>query len=190
MKIKYKWILLGITVVAIVGLIVGAVLSNNAGNNISNIENTIIDKDDTFTFKIFEYVVPEGLKFSEYGAKRFKIEGNDWYAIVGIVYDEEVNVYNDTEVFQSIIVGVGYAYNIVVGDIITINDTKVVTFKDQYGKGLLCYFASDFGFDYEVEIFNKDGSYKSDALNVLMEPLLNVTYENVDNIDFYVANLE
>ena len=189
MKKYCKWILLIIILVAIVLLIISAILNKTTDNNVLNVQNTVVDMNETFKFKIFEYVVPDGLKFVDYKTKRFKIEGDGWYAIVGMFYNNNNEIYDNIEKFQSLIVKYGHDYNTTVGDVLTVNETKVITFKVGEGNGLLCYFDSNFGFAYEVKIFNNDGSYKPDALDKIMEPLMNVTYDENDSCDCYVGYL-
>ena len=185
MKIKYKWICIALITIIVIGLAIDFMIP---GDNNSNKNNTLdIDVNNhIYKFKIFEYEIPEGLKFSDYKNKRFKIEGNGWYIIVGICYDSDSIIYDDIENFQVAIKNA--ADEITISDVIMIDDTKVITF--QRSKSILAYFATDFGFDYEVEIFNNDGSYKTDALNEIIGPLLNVTYENDGSNDFYVGRFE
>ena len=188
MKTKYKWIFLTITIIVIIGLIINFAIQRNNGSNKNNASD-INDNNHIYKFKIFEYEVPEGLKFSDYKNNRFKVEGNDWYAIVGMIYDRDKKIYNDVECFQARI-------NEFIGDtiddssVMEVNDVEVFVFQKKPSKSLLCYFATDFDVDYEAEIFNQDGSYKTDALNELIEPLLNFTYENDGSNDFYIGHFE
>ncbi len=181
MKIKYKWILLGLTIIVIVGLIVSFITKRGTNDNTTNVKN---DTVKTYKFKIFEYTVPKGLTFSSHEDKRFKINGNGWHAIVGILYDQDKLLYTDADAFQET---VKKAANIVNSDVITIDDTKVITFQNESSKSLVCYFATNYSFDYKIEIFNDDGSYKTDALNEIIEPLLRVKYKNDGSNDFYAG---
>lgn len=185
MKKYCKWILLIIILVAIVLLIISAILNKTTDNNVLNVQNTVVDMNETFKFKIFEYVVPNRLKYIAYSNRRFKIEGNDWYAIVGIIYDQNKKIYDDIDKFKTTIKT--YDKTITADDVVTINDIPVVTFQKEKTKSLLCYFATPYDIDYEVEIFNRDGSYKTDALDKTMESLMNATYDDVTSFDSYVG---
>ena len=179
MKKKYKWILLALTVIAIVGLVISLVLNKNNNSNTINIDES---GNEIYKFKMFEYTVPDGLKFSDYDTKHFKIEGNGWYALVGMWYDKTQVLNGDVSAFQKII---SEQHNGVSGKIITVDGVDVVAFAAKQPQAVLCYFATDFNIDYEVLIFNDDGSYKTDALNELIEPLLNVTYKENDSEEFF-----
>ena len=188
MKIKYKWIFLTITIIVIVSLIISFIIQwnkDNNKNNTSTVDKTTNTTMVTYKFKIFEYEVPEGLKFSDYKNSRFKIEGREWYAVVGMIYDQGVKIYDDVDVLQKTL-NDNYD-DIITTDIITVDDVRVIVFHREQAKSLLCYFATDFDVDYEVEIYNGDGSYKADALDEIMNSLLNVTYEHDGSNDFYVG---
>ena len=183
MKIKYKWIFFTLTIILIIALVINFIMQHNSDNtaNITNVTN------NTYKFRIFTYEFPSDLKFSNYDKKHFKVEGQGWYAIVGMWYDNTKTIYRRTSDFQE---QLEYDMDVTfISNIITIDDIQIITFHEEQGKSLLCYFATDFAIDYEVEIFNQDGSYKTDALNELMEPLLNTTIESADTSDFYIGVL-
>ena len=89
---KKKIITLIIIIIDILALILFISLNSfikQKDLNTDNIENIYI-------FRNNKYIVPEGLKYSDYSENLFKIEANDWYALVKIYYDSDKKIWNNS----------------------------------------------------------------------------------------------
>ena len=131
--------------------------------NTDNIENIYI-------FRNNKYIVPEGLKYSDYSENQFKIEANDWYALVKIYYDSDKKIYNNKLQFIDKIKKI--EKNVIKDYTISINNMDIISFNLADPNSILCYLSFNDTFDYEIRIFNKDNSYQNKMLNDIIPSLL------------------
>ena len=147
-------------------------------------EDNINATNATYKFKYFTYTIPDGLNFIDYDDNRFKIEGNGWYALTKIYYDIDADIYYDNSSLY--IDGIKLKYeDIFNNDVVYIEDVKVLTFNKEDTKSVLCSFATDYFYDYEIEIFNDNANYSIAPLNEFIKSLLNPTWDENEENNYY-----
>ena len=147
-------------------------------------EDDIRTTNETYKFKYFTYTIPDGLNFIDYDDNRFKIEGNGWYALIKIYHDVDIDIYYDNSSLY--IDGIKHKYNdIINNDVVYVEDVKVLTFNKEDTKSVLCSFATDYSYDYEIEIFNDNADYSIEPLQEFIKSLLNPTWDENEENNYY-----
>ncbi len=148
-----------------------------------------VNNKTKYTFKVLTYEVPDSLKFSDYNEDQFKIEGTGWHALVKLYYDEKMSINNNSELFSKIISN--KEKDIESSETFIMNNREIISFNKSSDKSVLCYFISGWLFDYEVRIYNEDGTYNNEALNEIVPVLISFKSDyNISDYEFDVIDLK
>ena len=129
---------------------------------------------DKYIFSSYKFDVPNNLKFFDYDEDHFKIEGNGWYAIVSLFYDSARTMDDVEKIYNNIKGSIdNNTKNVAVN---SVNGKDVLVFSLYEEKYVLCYFGTNWNYEYEVQIYNDDHGYNIDALYSIMDSLQNAEH--------------
>ena len=149
-------------------------------------ENTPTNTTQYFVFKNFKYKLSENIKFTNYDEYKFKIESDNWYAIIEPSIDKEKQIYN-TDISYKLLKK--YKFNISKPEELIIDNTKVIKYEKYDTKTLLCYFITKEEYGFEIEIYNKDKSFNNQSINEIIKILNNYEYDNSKTYEYVIINL-
>ena len=169
-----------VDVIAVLLIIYSYIKYVNNRNN--TYENNNTDNYTTYAYKVFKYNIPNNISFKELDDKKFRLDLDNAYLIVELYIDKDKQMYEHSDIYHKLLL----ENNIIVDDpkVINVNDYKVIVFNKTNESSVLCYFATENAFAYEVEIFNNDNSYSTDALSKVIDFLENATYEYDREIEY------
>lgn len=158
---KVKIILLVVVAFAILVGLIGFLKSDK--------KNSKLLIKDKFVFLDYRFEVPMNLKYLNYDEDHFKIEGNGWYAIVSLFYDSARTMDDVEKIYNNIKGSIDKNTKDVAVN--SVNGKDVLVFSLYEEKYLLCYFGTNWNYEYEVQIYNDDHGYSIDALYSIMDSL-------------------
>ena len=159
----------------------------NTGEVEGHADNTVSQ-----TYRKFTYDVPEDIDFSIVSEYRFMLKSDSYEALVmPFVADTDeddtpIETYvNDFETYL-------HNYGINVSPLITIevNDHTVYTYnKSMDRNSVLCYYHTFSPFYYEIELFNNNEEYDTDALEEIINILETAYYdsENSEKFEYWTS---
>ena len=144
------------------------------------------EKPNVFQFKNFKYELSQNVKFSNYDEYKFKIESDNWYAIIEPSIDKEKQIYN-TDISYKLLKK--YKYDVSEPKELMVGNTKVIVYEKFDTKTLLCYFLTEEEYGFEIEIYNNDGSFNTQSIYEIVNYLSNYEYDNSETYEYVIINL-
>lgn len=176
---KIKLFIIIFDIIAIISLVISFQIWNNKRYN--NSDNNDIEFKKVI-FNNFTFNVPLDMKYERIDGRKFKIETDNYYALIEIYIDKYENMYKYPEKYQKIINEKGIKTDNYKE--LEVGNKKIIIFNRLDTKSLLCYFTLNSFYAYEVEIYNKDQSFNTTYLESIVN-ILNSAEINYDDLKYY-----
>ena len=176
----FKIILIIVDILVLIGFIIISVMWINNNKTKNNNQNSTIINDNeysqTATYKKFLYHIPKGVNFKKIDDKMFELSSDNYRAVIVLFIDSNNYIFEKKEKYYE--ESLKLSYNVTKPYEISINDTSVLIYnKNEEKNSLLCYFKSPSPFTIEMELFNKDNSFKTDYIESIIDILFDGEYD-------------
>ncbi len=175
----FKILLIVIDIIVLIGFIIIVILwfrdKKNENNNQNNqIDNSIVSSN--FKYKKFTFKMPDNIKYNVIDDKRFELSSDNYRAVVEIFIDENNYMLLKSDAYYKALID--YGYNVDKPYETKINNIPVLIYnKHDENNSLYCHFQTREPFSIEIELFNKDNTFKIDYLESIMTILLDNEYD-------------
>lgn len=173
----FKLLLIITDIIVLIGFIITFVVWN---------KNHMEEKNNyqKFEYKNFTFNIPNDIKYSVIDEKKFKLESDNYEAIIETYLDKNQDMFKYRDKYYQILLNNGL--NVDKSNEIVIGETPVLVYqKYDTRNSVLCYFNDSSPFAHEVEIFNNDNSFSTDYLESIMYILMSADYD-YDSDEKYV----
>lgn len=161
-----------------ISLIIFSLIYNNRKS-----DNLKTDEANIYSYKNFNFNIPDDVKFDFLTDDQFKLSGNDWRATIEIFINYNDAILNKPKKYYQLLIENGN--DVSAYEKRVINKETVIIYKNKNkGDANFCYFKTFSPYWYEIILYDDKDTFNEDALVKVVNILSNGKYNKESSVNY------